>query len=110
MKELGNSEMSSDSDKIADPIEIYFSDAVRFFKAVTNPGACPMCSSVSWQIPVAAKGKPVSLIVSGMHLDGKPQLELKAACNVCGFYRSHSATIIARWLKENPENGDPAGE
>ena len=102
--------MHQESDSAADLIEIYFEDAVRFFRALTHPGPCPMCSSIAWQIPVESKGKPASLVVSGLYLDGKPQLELKVSCTVCGFYRGHSASHIQRWIKDNPATEDPTDE
>ena len=94
--------MTSEIEKPNQPVEIYFEDAVRFFKMVTNPGSCPMCSTISWSIPVLEKGRPISLVISGLQNNGLPQLELKVSCNKCGFYRGHNASLIQQWLLDNP--------
>jgi hypothetical protein len=94
-----------------EPYKISFSEAVRFFKAVTSPGPCPMCGSVSWQIPIHTQESPVTLVASGMYdADGKPQYELKLSCNTCGFHRAHDARRIRLWLDSNPAEGETSDE
>lgn len=98
--------MSSEGNKKSDSVDIYFADAVRFFKSIEEAAKCPVCSAVSWEIPLSAEGKPVTLLDSGFYLGDVPQLELKLSCNKCGFYRSHSAAVIRKWLADNPVKGD----
>jgi len=87
---------------------ISFTDAVRFFRIVTNSGPCPMCSAVAWTIPVNQMNGPVSLVPSGNNDDsGSPVMELKLSCDVCGYFRSHNATIIRKWISENPADDEP---
>jgi hypothetical protein len=102
--------MPSSDEAETQQLNIYFDEAVRFFKSQSSPGECPMCKSVSWALPSEIEGSPLSLSDSGMRtLDDSPVLELKIICNVCGFLRAHRASFIREWLDKNPA-GDEVTE
>lgn len=67
-----------------------------------------MCESVTWSLPVLESHSPLSLSHSGLlAADGTPVLELKLLCNSCGFFRSHRASFIRKWLDANPQAQEP---